>query len=102
MKKLGKLILWLIGLFLMFEIVSITILFLSRRIRPNTFLTARIEGDIAEQATRNPLAELLAGPPMTFTQIAEALDRAKAHPRYNGITLPAGESTLQMSKLQEV
>jgi protease-4 len=102
MKKIGKVILWLIGLFLTFEIVIIVIMFFSRRIRPNTVLAVRIEGDIQEQPPHNPIVELVAGAPTTVTDIVEALERARTDPRITGVEVNVSESTMQMAKIQEI
>lgn len=102
MKKTGKVILWLIALFLVFEILSIVIMFFSKRIRPNTVLVARIEGDIEEQPPHNPIVELVAGAPTTVTDIVEALERARTDPRITGVEVNISESTMQMAKIQEI
>ena len=102
MKKLGKIILWLIGIFLVIEIVAITVGFFAKRINPNTVLTLRLEGEIEEQAPTDPLTSLFAGPQMTVTDIVEALDRARRDSRITGLEVRVGESTLGMANLQEI
>jgi protease-4 len=102
MKKLGKIILWLIGIALGLEILAITVGYFSRRIAPNTVLTLRLEGEIEEQAPTDPLASLLAGPQMTVTDIVEALDRASRDSRITGLEMRVGESTLGIANIQEI
>ncbi len=102
MKTFGKIVLWLVGIFFVLQVFGFILVYASKRIRPNTVLTLRIEGDIPEQPPRNPLAELLTGPRTTVTDIVEALDRARTDPRITGIHLRVGESTMNMAKVQEV
>lgn len=102
MKKLGKIILWLIGIALGLEILAITVGYFARRIAPNTVLTVRLEGEIEEQAPADPLASLLAGPRMTVTDIVEALDRASRDSRITGLEMRVGESTLGIANIQEI
>ena len=102
MKKLGKIVLWLIGIALALEILAVTVGYFSRRIAPNTVLTVRLEGEIEEQAPADPLASLLAGPRMTVTDIVEALDRASRDSRITGLEMRVGESTLGIANIQEI
>lgn len=102
MKKIGKFFLWMIGLFLAVGIVSIVVGFWARRVRPNTVLATRIEGEVPEQASRNPVVDLLAGPETTLTDIVEALERARTDPRISGLEMRISESTMQMGKLEEI
>ncbi|MBZ5542347.1 MAG: signal peptide peptidase SppA [Acidobacteriia bacterium] len=102
MKKLGKIILWLIGIFLVLEILAITVGYFSKRIKPDTVLTLRLEGEIEEQGPTDPLASLLAGPQMTVTDIVEALDRARRDSRITGLEIRVGESTLGIANIQEI
>ena len=102
MRKIGKIILVLIGIVLVIEIVAITVGYLSRRIQPNTVLTVRIEGEIEEQPPQDPLTEALFGTRLTVTDIVQALDRAETDPRITGIEVRVGESTMSMGKIQEI
>lgn len=102
MRKIGRIFLGLVGLILLLQIVGMVVMFYTRRIRPNTVLTIRIEGEIPEQAPSSALRELLAGPPTTVTDIVEALDRARTDPRINGIEVRVSESTMNMGKIQEI
>ncbi len=102
MKKIGRIVLWLIAIFLALGLLGIIVGAVAKRIRPNTVLTVRIEGDIPEQPPHNPIVEIVAGAPTTVTDITEALDRARTDPRISGIEVRASESTMSMAKLQEV
>ncbi len=102
MKRIGKILLWLIAIFLVLEVVGIIVIYASKRIRPNTVLTVQIEGDIPEQPPHNPVVELVTGAPTTVTDIVEALDRARTDARITGFEARISESTMNMAKLQEV
>ncbi|MBZ5513779.1 MAG: S49 family peptidase, partial [Acidobacteriia bacterium] len=102
MKKLGKVILWLIGIALVLEILIITAGYFSRRISPHTVLTLRLEGQIEERAPAEPLTTLLTGPQMTVGEVVESLDRAARDSRISGLEMRVGESTLGMASVQEI
>ena len=102
MKRVGKVFLWLIGAFLVLVFIGSAAGFYSRRIRPHTILSVRIEGDVPEQAAQGPLERWVSGPTTSVTEIAEALDRARTDPRITGAAFRIGESTMNMAKLQEI
>ena len=102
MKKVGKFILWMIGIVLVLEIVLITVGYFSKRIKQDTVLTLRLEGEIAEQAPGDGLASLLGGPPNTVAEIVEGLDRARRDARITGLELRIVEPGLGMANLQEI
>jgi protease-4 len=102
MKKFGKIVLTLIVIALALQVVGLVVMYFSRRIKPNTVLTARIVGEIPEQGHADALRDLLAGPPTTVTDIVEALDRARTDPRITGLELRISESTMNMGKIQDV
>jgi len=102
MRKIGKVILWLIAIFLVIEVLAITVTYFSRRIGPNTVVTLRLEGAIEEQPPQDALTEVLFGPQTTVTNIVEALDRAGSDPRITGIEVRVSESTMSMGKIQEI
>lgn len=102
MKKLGKVVLWIIGIVLVVELAAFVVVHLSRRVRPGTVLTLRLEGDILEQPGRHPFLEAITGYPLTLTEIIEGLDRARTDPRISGLEIRVGETTMNMAKLQEV
>ena len=102
MRRIGKVILVLVGIVLVVEILAITVSYFSRRIQPNTVLTVRLEGEIEEQPPQDPLTEAFFGARTTVTDIVQALDRAETDPRITGIEVRVGESTLGMAKIQEI
>ena len=102
MRKIGKVILWLIAIFLVIEVLAITVTYFSRHIGPNTVVTVRLEGVIEEQPPQDALTEVLFGPQTTVTNIVEALDRAGSDPRITGIEVRVSESTMSMGKIQEI
>lgn len=102
MRRIGKVILWLIAIFLVIEVLAITVTYFSRRIGPNTVVTLRLEGAIEEQPPQDALTEVLFGPQTTVTNIVEALDRAGSDPRITGIEVRVSESTMSMGKIQEI
>jgi protease-4 len=102
MKKLGKCILWMIGIVLVVEIVVITVGYFSKRIGQDTVLTLRLEGEIAEQAPSDGLASLLGGPQNTVTEVVEALDRASHDARITGLELRVVDPALGMASIQEI
>ena len=57
MKKVGKVVLWAVAVLVVIEIVGAVVVRSSRRIRPHTVLTLRIEGDVPEQPPLDPLAQ---------------------------------------------
>jgi protease-4 len=102
MKKVGKFILWMIGIVLVLEIVLITVGYFSKRIGQDTVLTLRLEGEIAEQAPGDGLASLLGGPQNTVAEVVEALDRASRDARITGLELRVVDPALGMANLQEI
>jgi protease IV len=102
MKRIGKILLWLIAVFVVLEVVGLGIRYASRRIPANTVLTIPVEGLIQEQPTKGVLSSLVAGPPLTVTDIVEGLDRARTDPRITGVIVRASESTMNMAKMQEI
>ena len=102
MKKIGKIILGIVIAILALQILGVVVVYLSRRIKPETVLTLRIEGDIPEQPPQDALRDLLVGPPTTVTDIVEALERARTDPRITGIEVRVSESTMNMAKIQDI
>ncbi len=102
MKTIGKILLWLIAFLVVVEIIVVGVLAVSNYVRPNTVLVVRVSGNIPEQPPLELLPQLLAGRPTTFTDLAEALDRARTDKRISGIEVRIGESSLNMAKLQEL
>ena len=64
MKKVGKAVLWMVAVFAALEILDMILTYSSRRIRPRTVLTLRVDGDLPERPPQDPF-EHLAGRPTT-------------------------------------
>jgi len=101
MKKVGKIILIVIAVIVVLQVVAMTVLYFARRVKPNTVLSLRIEGDIPEQAP-DSLREWLTGPTTTVTDLTEAIERARTDPHITGLEVRVSETTMSMGKLQEV
>jgi protease-4 len=102
MKKIGKVFVWLIAIFLAIEVVAITIAYLSKRIPENTVLAMRLAGRIAEEPPQDALTELAFGPRTTVTDILEALDRARTDQRITGLVVRVGQPLMGLAKMQEI
>ncbi len=102
MKKVGKVVLWLIGIVVVFELVAIVVGLISKRIRQDTVLTLRLQGEVEEGPPGSPFKSVLTGSRNTVSDIVEALDRAARDSRISGLELCAGESTLGMADIQEI
>jgi protease-4 len=102
MKKIGKILLWLLAIFVVLQIVGIGIRYASRRIPSKTVLTMPIEGFIQEQPTQDVFSSFVTGSPLTVTDIVEGLDRARTDPRITGVIVRVSESTMNMAKMQEI
>jgi protease-4 len=102
MKKAGKIILIVIGVILALQVVTITWIYLAKRVKPNTVLSFRIEGEIPEQAPQDSLRDLFVGPTTTVTDITEAIDRARTDPHITGLEVRISETTMNMAKIQEI
>ena len=102
MKKVGKVIVGIIVVILILQVLGVVLIHMSKRIKPDSILTLRIEGDIPEQSPQDPLRDLLGGPTTTVTDIVEGLERAKTDPRITGIEVRVSESTMNMAKIQEI
>ena len=102
MKKVGKVFLWLIAIFLVIEIVGVVLAYFSKRIPDNTVLAMRLEGLIGEEPPQDALTELVLGPRTTVTDIIEALDRARTDPRITGIAVRVGGPLMGLAKMQEI
>jgi protease-4 len=102
MKRVGKIFLWFVAILFVIEVAAIAVMWYSRRIRPATVLTYRIEGVVSEQPPRDVFSELALGPRTTVSDVVESLDRARRDPRITGIELRVSESTLGFANIQEI
>ena len=102
MKKAGKIILIVIAVILVLQVGAIAWMYFARRVKPNTVLSIRIEGEIPEQAPQDSFRDLFVGPTTTVTDITEAIDRARTDPHITGIEVRVSETTMNMAKIQEI
>ncbi|PYV02699.1 MAG: hypothetical protein DMG26_10875 [Acidobacteria bacterium] len=102
MKKVGKVVLWIVAIFAALEILGMILTYSSRRIRPRTVLTLEVQGDLPEQPPQDPFEHLAGRPTTTVTDVVEALERARTDARITGLRVDVGFSTMRMAKLQEI
>ncbi|MDR3675446.1 MAG: signal peptide peptidase SppA [Acidobacteriota bacterium] len=102
MKHIGKIILVLIALFVVVPVLAILGIIYSHRVKPNTVLVVRIEGEIPERSAQDSLQDLFTGPPTSVTDITEGIERARTDPHITGLELLVGETNLSMGSLQEI
>jgi protease-4 len=99
---IGKIILLLFVLFVVIlAVVAIGVKY-AHRIKPQTILTLRMEGDIPEYSSRNAFEEALNGRTTSLTDITEGLDRARADSRITALELRVSETGMNMAQIQEV
>lgn len=102
MKLIGKIILVLIVLAVAVSAVTLFAVRYARRLKQNTILTLRIEGDIPEYSSHNALEEAFNGPVTSLTDITEALERARTDSHISALELRVGETAMNMGKIQEI
>ncbi len=102
MKKVGKIILVVIGVVVALQVVVFAIVSFARRVKPETVLSFRIEGEIPEQAPQDSIRDWLVGPTTTVTDLTEAIDRARTDPHITGLEIRISETTMNMAKIQEI
>jgi protease-4 len=102
MKKAVKIILVLVGVVVALQVMAIVVISFARRVRANTVLSIRMEGEIPEQPSQSSLRDMLAGSTTTMTDITEAIDRARTDPHITGLEVQVSETTMNMGKIQEI
>lgn len=102
MKNIWKIILVVGGIVIVLPGLTILGIIYAHRVKPNTVLVVRIEGEIPEQTPQNSLQDMFSGPSTTVTDITEGIERARTDPHITGIELRVGESTLSMGSIQEI
>ena len=102
MKKAVKIILVLVGVVVALQVMAIVVISFARRVRANTVLSIRMEGEIPEQPSQSSLRDMLAGSTTTMTDITEAIDRARTDPHITGLEVRVSETTMNMGKIQEI
>jgi len=102
MKSSQKIILAVVIIVVALPVVAILGIIYAHRIKPNTILVVRIEGEIPEQTPQNSLQEILNGPTTTVTDITEGIERARTDPHITALEIRVGESSISMGKIQEI
>jgi protease-4 len=102
MTTVGKVILVVIGAMVVLLVLVIVAINAARRVKPDTVLTLRIEGEIPEQAAGDSVRDWLAGTTSTVTDLTEAIERARTDPHITGLEVRVSETTLNMGKIQEI
>jgi len=102
MKTFGKIVLVLIGVLLVIQVVVIAAILASNRVPSQSVLALSLSGNIPEQPPGDAFSQLLGGRALTVTEIAEALDRARADSSIVGVELRIGDTTMNMGKIQEI
>ncbi|MGA3326442.1 MAG: signal peptide peptidase SppA [Terriglobia bacterium] len=101
MKNLWKVIL-VVAVVLALPVLAILGIIYARRIKPNTVLVVRIEGEIPEQTPQYSLQDMFNGPATTVTDITEGIEQARTDPRITGLEVRVGETDMSMGKVQEI
>jgi protease-4 len=101
MRKHWKVILVVVIVVALLVLAILGIIY-ARRVKPNTVLVVRIEGEIPEQTPQFSLQDLFNGESTTVTDITEGIERARTDPHITGLEVRVGESFLNMGNLQEI
>jgi protease-4 len=102
MKNIWKIILPVAAIMIALPLLLILGIIYARRVKPNTVLELRIEGEIPELTTQNPFADLFGGSSPTVTDITQGIDRARTDPHITGLEVRVGETTMSMGNIQEI
>jgi protease-4 len=102
MKNLCKIILGAVVAVVALGVLAILGVMYARRLKPNTVLVVRIEGEIPEQIPQNSLQDVFNGPSTTVTDITEGIERARTDPHITGLEVLLGETDMSMGKIQEI
>jgi protease-4 len=102
MKSIGRIILLVVVIMLGVPVLAILGIIYARRIKPNTVLVVRIEGEVPEATSQNSLQDIFNGPSTTVTDITEGIERARTDPHITVLELRVGENAMSMGKIQEI
>jgi protease IV len=102
MKNSWKIILVAAVIVMALPVLAILGIIYARRVRPNTVMMVRIEGEIPEQTPQNSLPDIFNGSSPTVTDITVGIDRARTDPHITGLEVSVGETTMSMGSIQEV
>jgi protease-4 len=102
MKSARIIILIVIAIVVAVPMIAIFGIIYARRVKPNTVLVIRIEGEVPEEAQHNSLQEIFSGPTTSVTDITEGIERARTDPHITALELRVGETGMSMGKIQEI
>jgi protease-4 len=107
MKKLRKIVGWIVAAYFAFLILSLAYTYISFRVKtritPGTILEVNFEQEFAEAPSEIPLSVLAEGRKPTLLGVLKALDRASRDPRVWGVVARVGESTnLGLAQIEEI
>jgi protease-4 len=102
MKSTRMIILLVIAIVVAVPVIAILGIIYARRVKPNTVLVIRIEGEIPEETPHNSFQEIFSGPTTSVTDITEGIERARTDPHITALELRVGETGMSMGKIQEI
>src|SRR5438093_1615699 len=102
MKKVGKVVLWIVAIFAALEILGMILTYSSRRIRPRTVLTLEVQGDLPEQPPQDPFEHLAGRPTTDVKDVVPAQERDRTVARIAGLRIAVGFAAMRMAKLEEI
>ena len=102
MKNIWKIILLVAVILVALPVLAIFGIIYARRVKPNTVLMVRIEGEIPEQTPPYSLQDMFNGPSATVTEITEGIERARTDPHITGLEVWVSETSMGMGKIQEI
>jgi protease-4 len=102
MKSHWKIILVVAVMVMALPVLAILGIIYARRVKPNTVLMVRIEGEIPEQTPEISLPDLFNVSSPTVTDITVGIDRARTDPHITGLEVSVGETTMSMGNIQEI
>jgi protease-4 len=102
MKSIWKIILVVAVIVVAVPVLALLGILYARRVKPNTVLEVRIEGEIPEQTPQNSFQDIFNGPSTTVTDITDGIERARTDPHITGIEVRVGETDMSMGKIQEI
>jgi protease-4 len=102
MKNTWKIILVVVAIVVVLPMLVILGIIYARRVKANTVLVVRVEGEISEQTPQYSLQDMFNGASTTVTDITEGIERARTDPHITGLEVRVGETDMSMGKIQEI
>ncbi len=103
--SLLALVIFSIGFFIISFLMLASLASLSEEkvtVKDNTILHLKLQGEIVEMATDDPLAELMGSKPISLTTIKESIENAKNDSKIKGVLLEPGFLLTGFSTLEEI